>query len=190
LIRDVRDASPQATPLVVGAMARDLVLHYGHGVPIARATADVDLAFEVADWRGFDALLGSGKFTQDSAPHRLRHRSRTPIELIPFGAVEAPDRTITWPTTGNVMQMVEYREARAPPASGISRWRTRTPSLISGSSRTVRLTETPHPARGTAQVQSENAPTIASDRKSALNHSTVGLFAVRENMRMIANDRF
>jgi predicted nucleotidyltransferase len=98
-------------------MARDLVLHYGHGVPIARATADVDLAFEVADWRGFDALrnalLASGKFTQDSAPHRLRHRRHTPLDLIPFGGVEAPDRTITCPSTGNVMQMVGYREARA-----------------------------------------------------------------------------
>ena len=44
--------------------------------------------------------------------------------------------------------------------------------------------------RGTAQVQSENTPTITSDRKSALNHSTVGLFAVLQNTRKIANNRF
>ena len=32
-------------PLLVGAMARDLLLHYGRDVTIARATTDIDLAF-------------------------------------------------------------------------------------------------------------------------------------------------
>ncbi len=49
LIRDLRGAAPDCNPMVVGAMARDLLMHYGHGVPVARATADVDLAFAVAD---------------------------------------------------------------------------------------------------------------------------------------------
>ena len=33
--------------VVVGATARDLVLHYGHGAKIQRATQDVDVAIEV-----------------------------------------------------------------------------------------------------------------------------------------------
>jgi len=36
--------------VVVGATARDLVLHYGHGAAIRRATQDVDFAIEVPDW--------------------------------------------------------------------------------------------------------------------------------------------
>lgn len=44
LIRDIRSAAPNHDPLLVGAMARDLVLHHGYGVPIKRATTDVDIA--------------------------------------------------------------------------------------------------------------------------------------------------
>lgn len=35
--------------LVVGATARDLVLHHGYGVRIERASADIDFAVEVGD---------------------------------------------------------------------------------------------------------------------------------------------
>ena len=59
LVRDVRAAAPTFRPLLVGAMARDLLLHYAHSVPIARATEDVDLAFSVADWDEFEALTST-----------------------------------------------------------------------------------------------------------------------------------
>ncbi|MES9856486.1 MAG: hypothetical protein ABW166_07785 [Sedimenticola sp.] len=42
--------------VVVGATARDLVLHYGHGAKIERATHDVDFAIEVPSWAAFEAL--------------------------------------------------------------------------------------------------------------------------------------
>lgn len=42
LIRDIRSAAPSHDPLMVGAMARDVLLYYGRGVPIRRATTDVD----------------------------------------------------------------------------------------------------------------------------------------------------
>ena len=42
--------------IVVGATARDLVLHHGHGARIQRATDDVDFAIEVPDWNAFDVL--------------------------------------------------------------------------------------------------------------------------------------
>jgi predicted nucleotidyltransferase len=41
---------------VVGATARDMILSYGHGIAIRRATADIDLGVEVADWKEFNAL--------------------------------------------------------------------------------------------------------------------------------------
>lgn len=58
LVRDVFAAFPTFRPLLVGAMARDLLLHYAHSVPIARATEDVDFAFAVAvaDWDEFESL--------------------------------------------------------------------------------------------------------------------------------------
>ena len=117
VLRDVHQAGPQFKPLVVGATARDLLLHYVHAVPIARATSDVDLAFAVPDWAVFDALrfalIASGAFVADRAHHRVLHRGGTPIDLIPFGGVEARDGAITWPADNSVMKVLGYREALA-----------------------------------------------------------------------------
>ena len=118
LIADSRKAAPTYEPLVVGALARDLLLHYGLGVPITRATEDVDLAFAVADWGEFstlrDALLASSGFTPGRpASHRLVHRSSVPIDLIPFGGVERSDGSIVWPDDDSIMGVLGYREARA-----------------------------------------------------------------------------
>ena len=50
LVQDLRTAAGREQVLLVGAQARDLLLHHIHGVRIVRATTDVDLAFAVADW--------------------------------------------------------------------------------------------------------------------------------------------
>ena len=118
LIRDLRDAAPLHDPLLVGATARDLVLHYGHDVPIARATLDVDLAFAVADWDEFDALrdalLRSGAFSSGRrAHHSVVHRDNLPVDLIPFGGIENADGRIVWPADEAVMGVLGYREALA-----------------------------------------------------------------------------
>ena len=99
ILSDARDAAPDADILVVGATARDLLLHHGYGVAISRATMDVDLGITVADWREFhrlrDAYLRSDNFTPGrSGNHRLVHRSGVPFDLIPFGGVEREDGTI------------------------------------------------------------------------------------------------
>lgn len=98
-------------------MARDLLLHYGQAVPIARATEDVDLAFPVADWREFDvlraALIDSRMFRPARPAHRLLYQDRVPIDLIPFGGVEAPNGRIMWPADETVMGVLGYREALA-----------------------------------------------------------------------------
>lgn len=63
VLADVEEAAPEADFLIVGAMARDLLLHYGHGVPITRATTDIDLGVTVGSWDEFrqlrDACLDS-----------------------------------------------------------------------------------------------------------------------------------
>lgn len=41
---------------VVGATARDMVLHHGFGLEVRRATRDIDLALEIAHYRAFETL--------------------------------------------------------------------------------------------------------------------------------------
>jgi predicted nucleotidyltransferase len=118
IFADVGDAAPDVDFLIVGAMARDLLLHYGHSVPVTRATTDIDLGVSVGSWDEFrklrDACLKSGHFTsRRPGNHRLIHRSGVPLDLIPFGGVERDDGTIEWPEDNAVMGVLGYREARA-----------------------------------------------------------------------------
>ncbi len=118
LVADLRAAAPNHEPLMVGAMARDLLLHYGEGVPIARATMDVDLAFAVAHWQQFamlrHALVDSDDFSPSPAvAHRLFHLGKIAIDLIPFGGVEDAMGRIRWPADDSLMRVLGYREAAA-----------------------------------------------------------------------------
>lgn len=118
MLSDARDAAPEIDFLVVGAIARDLLLHYGHGVPIARATTDIDFGLAVAGWEEFqkirDTILSSEHFTSGQpGNHRLVHRGGVPLDLIPFGGVERDDGTIMWPEDDSVMGVLGYAEARA-----------------------------------------------------------------------------
>lgn len=57
----------------------------------------------VRDWQAYDALrsalIESGEFSARPGPatHRLRHGSGLPLDIVPFGGVERPDRTFAWP---------------------------------------------------------------------------------------------
>ena len=118
ILDDLKAGAPGVDFLIVGATARDLLLHYGYGVPIARATRDVDLGVAVAGWEDFqrlrDACLESGHFSSGRpAGHRLIHRIGVSIDLIPFGGVERDDGSIEWPDDGAVMGVLGYREADA-----------------------------------------------------------------------------
>jgi len=117
LMADIRKALPTYEPLVVGAVARDLLLHHGYGVALDRATEDIDLAYAVVDWDEFNSLRDALVTSQEFKPgkpkiHRLIHRSNVPIDLIPFGGVERPVGSITWPNNGSIMGVLGYREAR------------------------------------------------------------------------------
>jgi predicted nucleotidyltransferase len=119
LVGDLRAAAPAWNPLLVGAMARDLLLHYGYKIPVSRATEDVDLGFATTDWEDFHALraalFASTYFAADErVVHRIYHRQRTRIDLIPFGGLERPDGSIAWPPRGDeTMTVLGYREALA-----------------------------------------------------------------------------
>lgn len=121
VIADVEAAASNLdiAPLIAGAFARDLHLHYAHGVPIQRATLDIDFALAVPDWAAFAALrthlLQAGLFTESAgAEHRMRHHTGWKVDLVPFGGVESPNRKIAWPPQGErVMDVFGFREALA-----------------------------------------------------------------------------
>jgi predicted nucleotidyltransferase len=132
LVASLRVAAPEREPLLVGAMARDVLLWYAHGIALARATEDTDFAVAVADWDDFSTLRGAlvagGEFSAvPNVHHRLLYRGERRLDLLPFGGVERADRSIAWPPgQDTVMQVLGYSEAfamaipvRLPAASSV-----------------------------------------------------------------------
>jgi len=101
--------------VVVGATARDLVLHYGHGARVQRATHDVDFAIEVPDWAAFKALkeaLCEQGFRTTKAQHRFISPMDTVVDVVPFGNLEDEQASIAWPPNGEVtMSVLGFQEA-------------------------------------------------------------------------------
>jgi predicted nucleotidyltransferase len=117
LLAALRQAAGLAPVLLVGAAARDVLLVHAHGVEVERATEDTDLALAVRSWEAFlslrETLIASGGFTADGPPHRIRFGDQR-LDMIPFGGLERPDRSIAWPTEGaEVMSVAGLIEALA-----------------------------------------------------------------------------
>lgn len=107
---------------IVGATARDILMTHVHGIDAGRATRDIDCAIAVESWALFEsiklALIRTGMFQPSlNQAHRLYFRpdefnEAFPLDLIPFGAVEAPGNVIAWPPDLNVLMSVAgYAEA-------------------------------------------------------------------------------
>lgn len=102
--------------LMVGAVARIILLENIHGLQAGRATTDVDFAFALDDWDQFTRikklLLASPRFAESKdVAHRLYFRlpereHAYKVDLIPFGGVEASPNTIAWPPDMAVMMNV------------------------------------------------------------------------------------
>lgn len=109
-------ASEKQVPfIIIGASARDLVMHHGYGAPIQRATRDIDLAVQLPDWESFesirDSLVAEG-YERTGIPHRLRDAQGTPLDIIPFGPLEHEHSKIAWPPKGEVeMGVMGFQEA-------------------------------------------------------------------------------
>ena len=114
---EVAAAATGITPLIAGAFARDLHFLYAHGIDMQRKTEDIDFALAVPDWAAFavlhERLIASGAFAgSTTAAHRLRHHSGWPVDLVPFGGVESPERKIAWPPRQDfAMDVFGFREA-------------------------------------------------------------------------------
>jgi predicted nucleotidyltransferase len=116
LLSAVRQAVGETPLLLVGATARDLLLVHAHGIDPRRATEDTDLALAVRSWEAFlglrEALIASGGFVAEGPPHRLWLGDQR-LDVIPFGGVERPDRSIAWPPEGaEIMSVAGLSEAQ------------------------------------------------------------------------------
>ena len=108
--------------ILVGATARDLLLFHVFGIPVTRATLDIDFALAVDSWERFhqlrNGLLATGNFDEGKVQHRIFLKAanasdRIPIDLIPFGAVAEADM-ISWPPNQDtVMTVAGFEDALA-----------------------------------------------------------------------------
>jgi predicted nucleotidyltransferase len=102
LVARIDSLCPESTFLIAGAQARDLLLKYGYDIDTSRRTSDVDFALRVGSWAEFheirSALLASGEFAEyPRALHKLKFRGVLEVDIVPFGGIESPGRTIAWP---------------------------------------------------------------------------------------------
>ena len=117
LIADIRAQVPKIDILLVGAMARDLLLFHAHGIKAKRGTEDVDFGFAVDGWSDYEklreSLLSSDSFhTHPSGIHKLLYHEHLVVDLIPFGGLENADGIISWPPNGDtVMSVLGFKEA-------------------------------------------------------------------------------
>lgn len=100
--------------LIVGATARDLILHHAYGLPPGRRTVDLDIAIAVGTWRTFEAVetrpMAEGAQHARQPRHRFTLLGWT-IDVLPFGGVEQ-DGVIVWPPDNdNAMSVVGFEEA-------------------------------------------------------------------------------
>lgn len=101
--------------MVVGATARDLILHHVYDARIVRATTDIDFGIQVTDWNAFkelkNELLKNG-FNLTSSEQKFKSPENTMIDIIPFGKIEDNNSSIKWPPKGVIeMNMLGFQEA-------------------------------------------------------------------------------
>jgi predicted nucleotidyltransferase len=106
---------------VVGATARDILMYHLHGLPLNRASPDIDFAMAIENWAAFDALRAALLQEPSLRPdakilHRLHYSPATgegfPVDLVPFGGVELSPAQVAWPPDmAVVMNVAGYAEA-------------------------------------------------------------------------------
>ena len=103
--------------VVVGAAARDLLLHYGYDAPVVRATMDVDFGMQVADASAYEELkrrLEEEGFEATSTVHRLRSKERVLLDIVPFGPIARENgRVLLPPDETHELNVIGFEEACA-----------------------------------------------------------------------------
>jgi len=112
----------QIAYMLVGATARDLILHHVFGERVTRATYDLDFAVLVDSWEQFSyvkqLLVSRPDFREDSKQiQRFYYKNEnatfeTIVDIIPFGHLESTTGMIAWPPNSDVlMNVVAFSDA-------------------------------------------------------------------------------
>lgn len=127
---------------IVGAGARLLTHDWVLGLSGGRTTTDWDIAIHVASWADFErfrkALLQldrGGVFTAGRTVHHLLHEEGGSVDVIPFGGLEAPNGTITWPAGDRQMSVAVFSACEAMCQEiglpgGTTVWAATAPALV------------------------------------------------------------
>jgi len=102
--------------MVVGAGARLLIFDqkFGEG----RSTKDWDIAISIESWEVYQKLrqsLTTGEspcFKTTKNAHKFKHiETEIEVDIVPFGEIGEPDQEISWPDSGNPMNVSGLAEA-------------------------------------------------------------------------------
>ena len=101
---------------VAGATARDAILKLGYDINTGRATVDLDLGVQVADWDHYDklkeGLVATGRFHATREIHRLMYNDQIPLDFLPFGAIADSGGHLSWPPEHGVsMSVLGFEES-------------------------------------------------------------------------------
>ena len=107
--------------MLVGALARDLLLVRLAGVTAGRATNDVDIAVLVESWQAYSMvklrLIDTGHFEATGQAQRLvgprgGDLAGRQLDIVPFGRVATADAVLRWPPDADVvMSVAGFNEA-------------------------------------------------------------------------------
>lgn len=90
---------------VIGATARDLVLHNVYGYQPNRKTYDLDIAIAISDWKQFDKIAEllpteTGFSKDKSQLQRFIYKDFFKLDIVPFGGIASERGNIYWQPTG------------------------------------------------------------------------------------------
>lgn len=95
---------------VVGAAARDIILEHQFDIQPQRATIDIDIGVLIAGWDHFkklkNELIRTTRFGLSRQKQRLVYDGNFPVDIIPFGAIEDENGSITWPPDHDIRMSV------------------------------------------------------------------------------------
>jgi predicted nucleotidyltransferase len=101
--------------IIVGAMARDLILHYVYGAPVRRGTNDIDFGIQLSSWGEFNRLksaLYEVGYSEDKQVQRLKDPRGRDVDIVPFGPLQDTDANIAFPPKGDFeMSVLGFQEA-------------------------------------------------------------------------------
>jgi len=96
--------------LLIGAMARDMLLEHVHDMSKERRTMDVDIGVMVGSWAEFSefsaAMTARGFERHLTVAHRFRSDKGIVIDVVPFGGLADANGYIYWPPDDNPMMRV------------------------------------------------------------------------------------